>query len=529
MRNIEDHNINPIDKSYIFTSPAIWPMIEYELDIAQRLLDQGKKVFWVRCEGDESFCPANIFKKKRICAECISKSNNAVKWIGENKNFQILKKKISLSTNQKQTLKNICLNFNHPEKMQKNDIIFDDWKNTIVSTLQTLEKKFFLNVDLDKKIHRNVIKNLVETYYFAMKEIVNSANLEVYIFNGRMSGYRPIMRICQKNEIPMYTYEFPNQGFKRYFLCKNNYSHDLIFKSKQFLTFYNDHYFSEDKKIALGKIWLDKRIYGKVKMGIEENFSKSQIVGKIPEYMRAEDRIKILISLSTEWEVGGVIENKRYFFNNQYNSIKKIINYYEKNNKLLFIIKIHPQHKNFDTELEQDYKKFDLYENVKVISSDNFYDTYEIIKNSDIVMTFISLIGPESAYLGKRVICIGPSSYEYFELSNNPKTSSELFDLLNHFKKDQDYDFNQAKINACKWAFARSWSGTKTKYIFKDNLNKLYMIKNNNKMSIKSDLFYHYYNNIFKIYYLFKRLLLKKKINYSNFKKVFKVFKDDIY
>ena len=529
MRNIEDHNINPTDKSYIFTSPAIWPMIEYELDIAQRLLDQGKKVFWVRCEGDESFCPANIFKKKRICAECISKSNNAVKWIGENKNFQILKKKISLLTNQKQTLKNICLNFTHPEKIQKNDIIFDDWKNTIVSTLQTLEKKFFLNVDLDKKIHRNVIKNLVETYYFAMKEIVNSANLEVYIFNGRMSGYRPIMRICQKNEIPMYTYEFPNQGFKRYFLCKNNYSHDLIFKSKQLLTFYNDHYFSENKKIALGKIWLDKRMYGKVKMGIEENFSKNQIVGNIPEYMKDEDRIKILISLSTEWEVGGVIENKRYFYNNQYNSIKKIVNYFEKNNKFLFIIKIHPQYKNFDKKLEQDYKKFDLYENVKVVSSDNLYDTYSIINKSDIVITFISLTGPESAYLGKRVICIGPSSYELFKLSENPKTPNELFDLILKFKKDQNYDFNQAKINACKWAFARSWSGTKSKYIFKDKFNNLLMIKNSNKTKIKSNIFYHYYNNIFKVYYLIKKLILKNKINYSNYKKIFKVFKDDTY
>ena len=121
------------------------------------------------------------------------------------------------------------------------------------------------------------------------------------------------------------------------------------------------------------------------------------------------------------------------------------------------------------------------------------------------------MMGPESAYLGKRVICIGPSSYESFKLSNNPKTSYELFDLILKFKKDQNYNFNQAKINACKWAFARSWSGTRSKYIFKDKFNNLLMIKNSNKTKIKSNIFYHYYNNIFKVYYLIKKLILKKK------------------
>ena len=72
-------------------------MIEYELDIAQKILDKKEKVYWVRCEGDDSFCPANIYKKKRICAECISKSNNAIKWIIDNQNFYVIKKKIELT------------------------------------------------------------------------------------------------------------------------------------------------------------------------------------------------------------------------------------------------------------------------------------------------------------------------------------------------------------------------------------------------------------------------------------------------
>ena len=524
--DVNNHNLKK--KNYIFTSPAIWPMIEYELDIAQRLLDQKKDVFWVRCEGDEAFCPANIFKKKRICNECISKSNNAIKWIGENKNFHIIKKKIKLTENQNQILKSMHLNFNNLKELKKNEIIIDDWKNTVHSTLQTVEKKFFLKIDLNQKIHSNVLRNMVETFFFTISEL-NESSSEVYIFNGRISGYRPIMRICKKNKISMFTYEFPYQGYKRYFLLNDNYSHDLIYKSKHFLSFYNSHNFTNNKKISLGKKWLEKRIYKRTKMGSEENFSKNQIVGKIPNYMISNEKIKVLINFSTEWEVGGLIENKRYFFKNQFDGVDQIVNFFKNDKKFLFVIKIHPQHKNFDKDLEEEYKKFSSRENVKIILSSDNYDTYTLINKSDIIITFISLTGPESAFLGKRVICIGPSSYELFNLSLNPKSPNELFELLKNFKKNDNYDFDRARINACKWAFSRSWCGRKPKYIHKDKLNKLSMFKNNKKTHIVSNKRYKVYNNIFKIYLLIKHLILKKNINYSNYKKIFNVFKNDTY
>jgi hypothetical protein len=130
-----------------------------------------------------------------------------------------------------------------------------------------------------------------------------------------------------------------------------------------FMSFYNNHYFNNDKKISLGKKWLLNRIYGRVKMGAEENFQKNQIVKKIPEFIKTTDRVKILINLSTEWEIGGVIENKRYFFKNQYDSVLQILNFFNDNDKFLFIIKIHPQYKNFETELVDEYKKFSSLKN----------------------------------------------------------------------------------------------------------------------------------------------------------------------
>ena len=526
-----DHNHNNVTKkNYIFTSPAIWPMIEYELDIAQRLLDQNKEVFWVRCEGDDSFCPANINKKKRICVECISKSNNAIKWIGKRNNFHILKKKIDLSSSQNKILQNLKLNFYNTNELKSDDIILDDWRNIVLSTLQTVEKKFFIKINLSKKINNSILKNLVETFFFSKNYLDKDNIAEVYIFNGRISNYRPVMRICQNKKILMFTYEFPYQGYKRYFLLKGNYSHDLIYKSDYFMSFYNNHYFNNDKKISLGKKWLLNRIYGRVKMGAEENFKKNQIVKKIPEFIKTTDRVKILINLSTEWEIGGVIENKRYFFKNQYDSVLQILNFFNDNDKFLFIIKIHPQYKNFETELADEYKKFSSLKNTKVILPEDDYDVYEMINNSDIIITFISMTGAESAFLNKRVICIGPSSYETFNLSSNPKSSNEFFDLLINFKKGGgNYDYNQAKINACKWAFSRSWCGTKPKYIYKDRLNNLLMLKDGKKKKIKSNIIYRMYNNFFKIYFLIRYLILKRDINYSKYKNIFSVFKNDVY
>jgi hypothetical protein len=127
------------------------------------------------------------------------------------------------------------------------------------------------------------------------------------------------------------------------------------------------------------------------------------------------------------------------------------------------------------------------------------------------------------------VICIGPSSYETFNLSSNPKSSNEFFDLLINFKKGGNYDYNQAKFNACKWAFSRSWCGTKPKYIYKDRLNNLLMFKDGQKKKIKSNIIYRMYNNFFKIYFLIRYLILKRDINYSKYKNIFNVFKNDVY
>ena len=55
------------------------------------------------------------------------------------------------------------------------------------------------------------------------------------------------------------------------------------------------------------------------------------------------------------------------------------------------------------------------------------------------------------------------------------------------------------------------------------------MFKNNKKTHIGSNKRYKVYNNIFKIYFLIKHLILKKNINYSNYKKIFNVFKNDAY
>ena len=72
----------------IHSSFGLWPMLEYELDIAQKELDLGNKVVFLYCDGGQAECPANGPKansvfKKRYCYECKSRVHKGVSWLKE--------------------------------------------------------------------------------------------------------------------------------------------------------------------------------------------------------------------------------------------------------------------------------------------------------------------------------------------------------------------------------------------------------------------------------------------------------------
>ena len=74
----------------IYSAYGLYPMLEYELDIVQRLIDSGYHVKYVTCDGDRTLCSANnpnIESKQNFeglkCLSCKSRVSKGLNWLQE--------------------------------------------------------------------------------------------------------------------------------------------------------------------------------------------------------------------------------------------------------------------------------------------------------------------------------------------------------------------------------------------------------------------------------------------------------------
>ena len=66
-----------INKSILIqTSYQPTPHLETEMEIIEKLLENGNKIFWIICEGDFKVCFQNPNHLKIDCKKCFSRVSN---------------------------------------------------------------------------------------------------------------------------------------------------------------------------------------------------------------------------------------------------------------------------------------------------------------------------------------------------------------------------------------------------------------------------------------------------------------------
>lgn len=458
--------------SKIMMLPAIgtWPMLEFELDILEKRLAAGDEVVLLACDGNASFCPANIDMKKRICLECRSRVQSGIKWLGREGKGLTVGTLYDVDAKQREECEQLSQSaaqaattsgstgVEHPE-------LFD----TVFSTLQTTYKEF--RPDIAAK--RNVFQHIARDFFESQRAFVTNLNRhqpdEVWVFNGRISRYRPALRECQRRGIKVFTYEYPFHGYKRYAVFEGQYLHDFGFRSSSWKKHFEEYPLSLDKKLAIGQKWLDKRLR-RIKVGHEQVFSAWQTQGLLPSTWQTQ-RYNVSVFNSSEWESAGVPESRRWIYGDQFSALEKIFTDTATFPNIHFTFRIHPHLARKDPESARRFLTLSRFPHVTILPPESKFDTYALVMASDLVLTFYSLVGIESAYLGKPVMCIGPTPYQDFGCVYLPKTHDEVISAL----KDPDAAKNrfpsleQRAYGAKAWGFARMFSGTKPKYVWKRN------------------------------------------------------------
>ena len=190
-------------------SPSVWPMLEYELDIIQRKLDEGFKVKILVCKSNTNFCAANNYyflKNKKIslvCSICKSRFRSGIKWLKNTENL-IIDEFDTLNINQRlqiNKINNILEKNNYVNALQKISKFVSAYKINILEIVKTSFITETISTQLDYvknyELYKKLLLKTCSSYFSSLNHIVNWKPDEIYTFNGRETKYGAFLRTGQ--------------------------------------------------------------------------------------------------------------------------------------------------------------------------------------------------------------------------------------------------------------------------------------------------------------------------------------------
>lgn len=478
---------------------GVWPMLEYELDIVQRRLDAGDEVVWLMCEGNAPFCPANLELKKRVCAECKSRTRAGLNWL-EHRGRLTVGSLYELNSAQRTATQTWAAQARVGDQPSAPGVPVElagtDWYESSFSTLQTTYKEFRPDLGKHEPMLRRLVLDFFQSYVAFQNNLARHETDEVWLFNGRITRFRPALRISQRESRKAFVYEYPYQGFKRYLVVEGQYPHDFGFRSRTWKKRFDAYPLPLDKKLAIGDSWYQKRL-ARVQTNYEKVFSVWQTRGLLPPDW-STSRCNVTVFNSSEWESAGVPESRRWSYEDQYSAIERIVHDMQLLPNLHFTFRIHPHMAKKDKESAERFLTLRRFPNITVLAPESGYDTYALAMAGDVVLTFYSLVGVESAWLGKKVICLGPTPYQDFGCVYLPRTHDELIDALTHpeVAENKFPDMEMRKRGAQEFAFARLFSGTKPRYLMKQHYTRALMRRGGVTAEIRAALTIRVFNRL---------------------------------
>lgn len=297
-----------------------------------------------------------------------------------------------------------------------------------------------------KYLSQNSLKKLYTeidySIYHGYKNIIKKIDT-VYFFNGRFlrekSAIFAIKKISENIKI-LYVERFSPQWNVRYCIFKANV-HSVIERTQLINDFYKR---GPSNKNKLGKKWFEERI-----IGISQPYTKNQSeffnkpthnAGFDVFFHSSEDELIISNLRSNSWK-------------NQFELVTKLTKYYQVKGKLLYI-RLHPNLKNKSLRERLKWKYFSYMltnESVKFIPPRSKINSYDLIKNSENILTFGSTIGVEAAYLKKRSFLLSNAFHEKLGITISVNSFAKFKRLIS--KKPSKLLINKSYRNSLKYGY----------------------------------------------------------------------------
>lgn len=424
------------------TSNHPTPHLEAELEIMQRLLEQGNTIHWIICNRNFETCFHNPEHKLMHCKVCHSRVMNGADVLKESvqshKNLHILNYEqfMSLDEFKAKTGFQADFNFETIQELKANQYKSYDNGMATMSSLVSYTKDHLPDLKQYKKfIDRGLTTGayLYDLFHLVLDEIKPDL---VILFNGRFVENRPLLRVCEHRNIDYATHERGGK-MKNFLFRVNSIPHSFEAIAKEIQTLWNRN---DPNREAIGKHFFNKRV-----KRIEDawySFTKDQKYGQLPESFKHNEGKKIITIFNSSLnEYEGLSGFGPKFYENDNEGILKICEDMKAFPNIKLYLRVHPNLKGIDNAQNRFINEKLKASNIEVIGPEDSVDSYELVDKSDIIIVFTSTVGVEAAFENKKVMLLGRAAYESLDCAIIPKSHEEVMRILT----DEHYDF--PKVN----------------------------------------------------------------------------------
>lgn len=400
------------------------PHLETSFEIAKNLLDEGCMVIYVFMGYDVQYSEG-LVKRTRV-ERLLDRAPEvrAAKLI-KHKNF------IFFSRYRLPKCNTLKLNENFVDIKQLKREKFEGFSIGIHVTSSLVSKLGDANPPLDsyKILLKQMLQSWVSVYEATKKLIDQYAVEEVYIFNGRFLNYGAVESAARCKNLKIYFHE-RGSDIGRYFL-KN----------------YKPHNFNEVQKDIL-KNW-ENELNTPLKVSLAESYFHSLSVHDNAAWESAAikqkigfspfinpDKFNIVYYASSDDEFVAVDEYyEKFEWEDQLAALTRLIEESMKYEDVELHIRLHPYLINKSLgEISRWHELGHKYKNINLISERSEYDSYQILKQSDLVVSAGSTVGIEAVFWGKPSILIAPSLYDKLGACYIARDGASLSELIKNRK-----------------------------------------------------------------------------------------------
>jgi len=267
--------------------------------------------------------------------------------------------------------------------------------------------------------------HIADTFERLIQEIHPRA---IVVFNGVTFPEAVVRQVAIKHQIDVITHEVGVQPFSAFFTHGQATAYPIQYDE--------DWTLSPQEEKGLDE-YLARRFEGEFSMaGIQfwphmQDFDES--------FKEKARRFRHIIAVFTNVIFDTSQVHANVVFSDMFDWLHAVVNFARKHPETLFVFRAHPDELRTGKEsletVEMALSECGAFmmDNIVFIPPQQFISSYELIRQSKIVMVYNSSIGLEATILGRVVLCGGESRFTSHSTVYFPRTPNEYFEMAERF------------------------------------------------------------------------------------------------